>query len=142
MAKGVGISEGRASKIWQSYILRRVAKLFVWGKVIAELEKREPLFMEQKTHMQHVLIDKIPDQIKLPFILWTRDAVKILINQRYRVLRCLSETVGEHLKRWELTPQKPIKTGLREEFANDEKTADGGLSVYSNSGEEKLMNFH
>ena len=90
MAKGVGISEGRASKIWQSYILRRVAKLFVWGKVIAELEKREPLFMEQKTHMQHVLIDKIPDPIKLLFILWTRDAVKILINQRYRVLAYLN----------------------------------------------------
>lgn len=54
------------------------------------------------------IIGKCPDQMRLPFALWTREAVQALIVQRYDV-RLSLWTVGRLLKRWGLTPQKPIR---------------------------------
>lgn len=52
--------------------------------------------------------DKNPDQLKLPFALWTREAVRDLIERRYGV-RLAIRTVGDYLRRWGFTPQKPIQ---------------------------------
>ena len=35
--------------------------------------------------MKRPLIGKTPDQLELPFALWTRDAVKLLIKQRFGI---------------------------------------------------------
>ncbi|MDQ1363731.1 MAG: hypothetical protein QG652_1593, partial [Pseudomonadota bacterium] len=54
------------------------------------------------------LIDKTPDQLKLSYALWTRQAVQELIQMEtgcYLAVR----TVGDYLKRWGMTPQKPQK---------------------------------
>jgi len=58
--------------------------------------------------LRKALIDKTPDQMKLPFALWTRGAVKQLILQVFGISMPI-RTVGEYLKRWGFTPQKPIK---------------------------------
>jgi len=51
--------------------------------------------------------DKCPEQLKLPgFWLWTRDAVRLLIQRRFDIDMSVS-TVGRYLRRWGLTPQKP-----------------------------------
>jgi hypothetical protein len=52
------------------------------------------------------MIDKAPNQLKLSYALWTRDAVKLLILQRFKYEMPI-RTVGEYLKRWGFTPQKP-----------------------------------
>ena len=53
--------------------------------------------------------DKCPEQLKLPgFWLWTRDAVRLLIQDRFGVTLSVS-TVGRYLRRWGLTPQKPAR---------------------------------
>jgi len=46
--------------------------------------------------------------LKLPFALWTRDAVRQLIVDKYG-LKIAIRTIGEYLKRWGFTPQKPIR---------------------------------
>lgn len=58
--------------------------------------------------MQKLIVDKAPDQLKLPFALWTRGAVKQLIGRQYGI-DMPTRTVGEYLRRWGFTPQKPIK---------------------------------
>ena len=35
---------------------------------------------EQESQIQKLLIDKTPDQLKLPYALWTRESVKELIK--------------------------------------------------------------
>lgn len=55
-----------------------------------------------------LITDRCPDQIKLPFALWTREAVGQLIEERFG-LRLSVWTVGRYLKRWNLTPQKPLR---------------------------------
>lgn len=54
------------------------------------------------------IVGKCPDQMRLPFALWTREAVQELIERRYGI-RLSRWTVGRMLKRWGLTPQKPIR---------------------------------
>lgn len=54
------------------------------------------------------IIDRTPDQLRLPFALWTREAVRDLIAQRCGVTFSV-RTVGRYLKRWGFTPQKPLR---------------------------------
>lgn len=49
-----------------------------------------------------------PDQMLLPFALWSRAAVIALIRQRTGRSVSLS-TAGRYLKRWGMTPQKPMR---------------------------------
>jgi transposase len=54
------------------------------------------------------ITDKCPDQLKLPFALWTREAVRDLIERETGVKLSL-QSVSDYMKRWEFTPQRPMK---------------------------------
>lgn len=62
----------------------------------------------QEANIRRRIIDKMPDQLKLPFALWTREAVAELIKNEYGI-RMPVRTVGDYLRRWGMTPQKPVK---------------------------------
>ena len=66
------------------------------------------LTAEQEVGIQKLLVDKTPDQLKLSFALWTRDAVRLAIKQLYGRDLPL-RTISDYLKRWGFTPQKPTK---------------------------------
>ena len=63
---------------------------------------------EQEKRIQRAIVDKEPDQLKLPFALWTRIAVQQLIKQLLSIDMPI-RTVGEYLNRWGFTPQKPLR---------------------------------
>ena len=67
--------------------------------------------------MQGQLVQTIrghnPDQLRLPFFLWTREAVRELIRTRYGVELALT-TVGQYLARWGFTPQKPVQRAFEQ----------------------------
>lgn len=46
--------------------------------------------------------------MKLPFYLWTREAVANLIERRYGI-RLSKWTIGRYLANWGFTPQKPVR---------------------------------
>lgn len=62
----------------------------------------------QERRIQQLIMDKTPDQMKLDYVLWTRKAVMELIDQETGFDMPI-RTVGEYLKRWGFTPQKPVK---------------------------------
>jgi transposase len=62
----------------------------------------------EERHIRRLITDKLPDQLKLDYVLWTRKAVKELIAQETGIDMPI-RTVGEYLKRWGFTPQKPMK---------------------------------
>ena len=66
------------------------------------------LTAEQEVGIQKLLVDKTPDQLKLSFALWTREAVRLAIKQIYGQDLPL-RTISDYLKRWGFTPQKPTK---------------------------------
>jgi transposase len=52
--------------------------------------------------------DRTPDQLKLPLVLWTQEAVAALVERRLGV-RVSLMTIRRWLKRWGFTPQKPVR---------------------------------
>lgn len=66
------------------------------------------LSQEQEKRLQQLIMDKTPDQLKMAYALWTRKAVKQLIEQEYSIKLAI-RTVGKYLSLWGFTPQKPLK---------------------------------
>jgi len=54
------------------------------------------------------IISGCPDQLSLPFALWTREAVQELLSRKFD-LQVSVWTVGRYLRAWGLTPQKPVR---------------------------------
>lgn len=62
----------------------------------------------QAAVMVRMITDRTPEQLKMPFVLWTREAVQELLADKFNVQVSLM-TVGRWLKRWGFTPQKPVR---------------------------------
>lgn len=62
----------------------------------------------QEREIKRLLIDKHPEQMKLNFALWTREAVRDLIDTRFKINVPL-RTITDYLRRWGFTPQKPVR---------------------------------
>jgi transposase len=60
----------------------------------------------QEGQLRRWIIDKTPEQLKLPFMLWERRAVQELAAKRFK-LHLPVRTVGEYLLRWGLSCQRP-----------------------------------
>lgn len=65
----------------------------------------------QAASVRRKIIDRCPDQLRLPFALWTREAVQQLIAREWGVQVSIW-TVGRYLRDWGFTPQKPARRAL------------------------------
>lgn len=66
------------------------------------------LTAEQESEVQRLIRDRSPDQLKMVYALWSRQAVAELIRSRYGIELAV-RTMGLYLARWGFTPQKPMK---------------------------------
>lgn len=60
------------------------------------------------------ITDRCPDQLKLPFYLWTREAVVHLMARQFGVALSVW-TAGRYLARWGFTPQKPARRAFEQD---------------------------
>lgn len=70
-------------------------------------EKRT-ISLVDETLLRDEIVGKNPKQMLLPFALWNRKAVQEAIKLRLGVDMPI-RTVGEYLRRWGFTPQRPVK---------------------------------
>jgi transposase len=63
---------------------------------------------EQEQAIPQAIATKSPQELEIPSALWTRQAVRELIQQQVGI-RLPIRTVGESLRRWGFTPQKPVR---------------------------------
>ncbi|MCK9363709.1 MAG: IS630 family transposase [Syntrophales bacterium] len=140
VAKGVGVSVSRASRIWQSY-KREGSKAIKLGKRGRRTGDQRTLNAEQEREVKRALIDKTPDQLKLSFALWTRDAVKLLIKQLYSIDMPI-RTVGEYLKRWGFTPQKPVKRAYEQSSEAVKKWLETDYPLIVSRAKEEKAEIH
>ena len=66
------------------------------------------LTAEQEAHIQRLICEKRPEQLKMEFALWSRAAVVQLVERECGI-KLSVRGMGNYLKRWGFTPQKPIK---------------------------------
>src|SRR5699024_2891274 len=90
-----GVQIGTACAWWKRYQTE--------GEAFIERDQRgrpkgsgTRLTAQQSQRIQRLIQDRMPDQLKLPFALWTRHAVQRLIESQYGVLLPI-RTVGEYL---------------------------------------------
>lgn len=68
----------------------------------------------QAAQVVRLIIDKRPDQLKLPFYLWTREAVAQLVEKKFGISLSVW-TIGRYLARWGFTPQKPVRRAFEQD---------------------------
>lgn len=105
-AKVFGVSRGAICK-WMSQYRKGGFRALKAGRK-GRPKGKSRLKGWQAAQIVRTITDRTPEQLKLPFVLWTRDAVGKLIEERFGV-RVSLMTVGRWLKRWGFTPQKPVR---------------------------------
>jgi transposase len=70
----------------------------------------------QEAEVQALVRRHTPDELDLPFALWSRAAVRALIARRCGVELAV-RTVGKYLARWGFTAQKPIRRAYEQDPA-------------------------
>ena len=107
IAKYLGVHRNTVSQWWQQYQQE--------GDVALEQQRRgnklgdnRRLNQSEEAMVQQLMQEYSPEELEIDSALWTRQAVRALIKQQCGVEMPI-RTVGEYLKRWGFTPQKPLK---------------------------------
>ena len=100
---GVGLSTLRA---WVKEYKEKGSKSFILKKRGVK-QGSGGLSSKQVAQIKQLMTDKLPDQLKLPFTLWTRQAVQQLIEKKFGIKKSIAQ-IGRYLKQWGFSVQKPI----------------------------------
>ena len=112
-AEVFGITERAVNRIWSKY--KKGGKRHLLSKKRG-VKHGKKINGKQAAEVRKQIKDKMPDQLKLPFGLWTREAVQQLILDSYSI-ELSRWQVGRYLRLWGYTPQKPIRKAFEQKPA-------------------------
>ena len=104
------VTERSVNKIWARYKEGGSRSLQSKKRGVKEGKK---INGKQSAQVRRLIKEKLPDQLKLSYGLWTREAVQQLILERYAITLSRWQ-VGRYLKAWGYTPQKPIRKAFEQ----------------------------
>jgi transposase len=112
-----GLSQGRAAQLvgvhrqtvntWVKRHRERGEEGVLDGRRVSPRRGKGRLTAEEADKVRSWIADGTPDRLDLPFALWTSRAVRELIERRFAKRLGLT-AVQAYLRRWGLTPQKPL----------------------------------
>lgn len=105
-----GLSKSAVDKIWTRYKNSGTKGIKSKKRGVSGGKK---INGKQSAEIRRLIKDKMPDQLKLPFGLWTREAVEQLIFVKFGI-ELSRWQVGRYLKDWGFTPQKPIRKAFEQ----------------------------
>ena len=105
-AEAVGVSRQTVNR-WLRNHTTNGEKAFLDRRRISARTVKGRLTAAEARQVQRRIKDKCPEQLKLPYALWTAGVVRELIHRRLGKHPALS-TVQLYLQRWGFTPQKPL----------------------------------
>jgi transposase len=88
-----------------------------------------------------LITDRCPDQLKLPFALWTREAVQQLLAERFG-LEVSVWTVGRYLAKWGLTPRKPLRRAYERDPVAVQRWLDHEYPVIEKQAKAEKAEIH
>lgn len=112
-AEVFGLTQRAVNKIWANYRKGGIRAIREKKRGVREGKK---LSGKQAAEVRRLIKDKFPEQLKLAFGLWTREAVQQLILDRFGI-ELSRWQVGRYLKSWGYTPQKPIRKAFEQKPA-------------------------
>jgi transposase len=107
IAEVFGVREGTVSDWVKAYKSEGLKGLKDKKRGVSS-EDRKLISISQEKQIQNMITDVMPDQLKLPYALWTRKAVKELVEREFGIVVAIN-TMGDYLRKWGFTPQKPKK---------------------------------
>ncbi len=111
------ITERAVNKIWAKYKKNGNSALKNNKRGVNQGKK---LKKEQAYQISQIIKTKLPEQLKLSFGLWTREAVQQLIFTKFGVELSRWQVV-RYLKKWGFTSQKPIKKAFEQKSEKVQK---------------------
>ena len=96
---------------------------------------KKKLTPQQEKQIQSMILDTMPDQLKLAYSLWTRKAVKELIEREFEVKLAIN-TTGDYLRSWGYSPQKPKKRAYEQ---NPKKVQEWLNETYPKIKEKAIL---
>ena len=103
--------------------------------------KGRTLTSEQERDAQKIIADRTPDQLKLPYALWNRNAVREMIEKRHD-RKLAIRSVGNYLKRWGYTPQKPLQRAYEQNPAAVRQWLDQDYPQIKERGKDEKADIH
>ncbi len=122
VAERLDVSRQHVSEWWSRYQEGDWAALKKRKRGVPKGASRK-LTAEQKVEVQRLITDQMPDQLKLSFALWTREAVRQLIKECCGVDFAL-QSMSVVLKRWGFTSQRPVKRAYEQRPAEVKQWLD------------------
>jgi len=112
-----GLSQGRAAQLvgvhrqtvngWVKRHREQGEEGLLDGRRVSPRRGKGALSAEEASQVRAWIVEQTPDQLGLPFALWTSRAARELIERRLSKRLGLT-AVQLYLRRWGLTPQKPV----------------------------------
>jgi len=106
-AQLMGVSRRNASR-WVKLFREGGAKALKQERRGRRVGTKRRLTSRQENAVRRTIVDKVPTELRFPYALWTRQAVIDAVYRRYGI-RLPIRTMGEYLKRWGFTPQRPLR---------------------------------
>jgi transposase len=91
-----------------------------WNRGGRRVGTGRKLTPQQEAKVQHWICNRYPDQLRLPFALWTLRAVQELVRLRLGV-QLPKSTTALYLSRWGFTSQRPVKRAYERDDAAVER---------------------
>lgn len=108
----LGVSRGHVSNVKKAYDKDGINGIKIKTRGRRKGAKRLLTPMQEK-EIQNIIIDKYPEQMKIPGCMWTRESIGKMIKQRYKIELPLS-TLGYYLSRWGFSVQRPTKRSYQQ----------------------------
>src|SRR4051812_32085483 len=105
-ARAVGVHR-QTVNVWQRRYRERGEDGLLDGRRVSPRRGRGRLTGDEARQVRGWIAEGTPDRLGLPFALWTSRAVRELVERRLEKRLGLS-TVPLYLRRWGMTPQKPL----------------------------------
>lgn len=104
-------------------------------------EDKKLLSNQQEKLIQKMITDVMPDQLKLPYGLWTRKAVKELVERELGIVLAIN-TMGDYLRSWGFSPQKPKKKAYEQCSKKVQKWLDEQYPEIKKKAKEEGAEIH
>jgi len=112
IARLLDVSEGHVSNIKKAYEKDGIAGIKIKARG-RRMGSQRALSLDQELEIRQTIVDKNPEQLKLPGCMWTRKNIAELIRQLYGITMPLS-TLGYYLWRWGFSVQRPAKRAYKQ----------------------------
>lgn len=109
----LGVHRNTAARWWHQYEQEGDVRLEqqLRGREVGEGRRLSEV---DEADVQALMLEHFPEELEIDSALWTRRAVQALVENLCQV-KLPIRTVGEYLKRWGFTPQKPLKRAYEQD---------------------------